>query len=79
MPGPGRAYGPALARAVREARLAETDLDAQVLRILSVLDRLGLVGGEAGGEEAPPQRPTAERRCSIARRAAVGSILLLKN
>ncbi len=78
MPGPGRAYGEALARAVREGRVPESRLDAQVRRILSVLDRLGLVGGE-GDDEMVPGRPRAERRRAVAYRAAAESFVLLKN
>ncbi|HXQ61311.1 MAG TPA: glycoside hydrolase family 3 C-terminal domain-containing protein [Acidimicrobiales bacterium] len=77
MPGPGRAYGPALADAVRGGSVTEAALDDQVVRLLSVYDRLGLLdGGDAG--ETPP-RPEAERRAGVARRAATGSIVLLKN
>jgi beta-glucosidase len=78
MPGPGRAYGEALARAVREGRVPEERLDAQVRRILGLLDRLGLVGDEPG-DGLPPPRPPLERRQAIAYRAAAESFVLLKN
>jgi beta-glucosidase len=78
MPGPGRAYGEALAQAVRAGRIPEARLDAQVRRILSLLDRLGLVGDEPGGG-VDPMRPPTERRRTVAYRAAAESFVLLKN
>ena len=78
MPGPGRAYGAALARAVRDGRVPETRLDAQVRRILGLLDRLDLVGEERG-DGVVPRRPPPERRRSVAYRAAADSFVLLKN
>ncbi len=94
MPGPGRAYGAALAQAVRDGRVPERSLDTQVRRVLSVLDQLGLIGGDrsggttpvgplvrppAGPPVRPPVRPPAERRRSLAYRAAAESFVLLKN
>lgn len=76
MPGPGRAYGPALADAVRDGSVAEGALDDQVGRLLSVYDRLGLLD-QSG--DVPPDRPPAGRRSSVALEAATGSIVLLKN
>jgi beta-glucosidase len=77
MPGPGRAYGAALADAVRRGLVPEEALDAQVGRLLSVYARLGLLDGEGGGE--PPPRPTVSRRMSLAREAAAASMVLLRN
>jgi beta-glucosidase len=82
MPGPGRAYGAALAQAVRDGRIPERSLDTQVRRILSVLDQLGLIGGDRSGGSppvGPPVRPLAEGRRSLAYRAAAESFVLLKN
>jgi beta-glucosidase len=77
MPGPGRAYGPALAEAVRSGAVTEAALDDQLERLLSVYDRLGLLNGE---ETRPtPPRPAPERRAGVARRAATASMVLLKN
>jgi beta-glucosidase len=78
MPGPGRAYGDALARAVREGRIPEGRLDDQVRRILGLMDGLGLVG-DSGGTGPVPPRPSAERRRAVAYRAATESLVLLKN
>jgi beta-glucosidase len=80
MPGPGRAYGPALADAVRNGAVTEGALDEQVSRLLAVYDRLGLLEPTGDGERVePPGRPAAERRTAVAREAATGSIVLLKN
>jgi beta-glucosidase len=78
MPGPGRAYGETLGRAVREGRVPEDRLDAQVGRILGLLDRLELVGEGASDGMSPP-RPSLERRQSVAYQAAAESFVLLKN
>ena len=75
MPAPPRAYGKFLADAVREGRVDELDLDRAVRTLLSTFDRLGALDDE-------PQEPTAidlpEHR-DLARRAAVGSMVLLRN
>ncbi|MGH9016411.1 MAG: beta-glucosidase H [Acidimicrobiales bacterium] len=77
MPGPGRAYGPALAAAVGDGTVAGGDLDAQVSRLLSVYARLGLL--DVTATEPEPARPPATTRASVARRAAAASMVLLSN
>jgi beta-glucosidase len=77
MPGPGRAYGAALADAVRQGSVDEEALDDQVGRLLSVYDRLGLL--DAGGAGEPPPRPAEPRRVAVAREASAASIVLLRN
>ncbi len=76
MPGPGRAYGPALATAVREGRVDERLVDAAVLRLLSVFDRVGALDDDAADEPASEDRP--EHR-ALAREAAVAATVLLSN
>jgi beta-glucosidase len=79
MPGPSRAFGPALAAAVRAGDVAEGVVDAQVTRLLTAFDRIGaLAAGEAEprGEDQPVDRP--EDR-ALARRAATESMVLLAN
>lgn len=75
MPAPPRAYGPMLAQAVREGRVDEHDLNRATRTLLSVFDRLGALDDE-------PIEPIAvdlpEHR-ALARRAAVGGIVLLRN
>jgi beta-glucosidase len=76
MPGPGRAYGPALADAVRHGTVTLAALDEQVGRLLSVYERLGLLDGAA---PVIPPRPDPGRRTTVARSAAVASMVLLQN
>ena len=59
MPGPGRAYGAALADAVRDGSVAAEDLDDQVGRLLAVYERLGIL--DETDEAPPPPRPAAGR------------------
>ncbi len=75
MPAPPRAYGPVLASAVREGRVDENDLNRAARTLLSVFDRLGALDDEP---IEPHAVDLAEHR-ALARRAAVGSIVLLRN
>ncbi|MGH9230252.1 MAG: glycoside hydrolase family 3 protein, partial [Acidimicrobiales bacterium] len=79
MPGPARAFGPALAEAVRAGEVGEHVVDAQVTRLLTVLDRIGALedaGAGPGADERGVDRP--EDR-GLARRAATESMVLLAN
>ena len=76
MPGPGRAFGPALAAAVRAGDVDETLVDAQVTRLLGVFDRLGALDDRGPGDEAALDLP--EHR-AVARKAATESMVLLAN
>src|SRR3954452_23051003 len=76
MPGPARAFGPQLARAVAAGDVPEEQLDAQVRRLLSVFDRLGALHDPPVQEERYDDRP--EHR-ALAREAAAESIVLLRN
>ena len=67
MPGPGRAFGPALAAAVRAGDVDEKLVDAQVTRLLSVFERVGALDDGGPGEETAVDDP-AHR--AVARRAA---------
>jgi beta-glucosidase len=75
MPAPPRGYGKFLAEAVKEGRVDEADLDRAVRTLLSTFERLGALDDE-------PQIPMAidlpEHR-QLARRAAVSSMVLLRN
>ena len=79
MPGPARAFGPALAAAVRAGDVAEGLVDAQVTRLLTALDRIGALGAAerepSGGGHSVDR---AEDR-ALARRAATDSMVLLAN
>ncbi|MCU1640479.1 MAG: glycosyl hydrolase [Nocardia sp.] len=78
MPGPHTVFGPALAQAVRECRVAETTVDDAVRRVLSLAARLGLLDG------AEPLVPAAARPIppdgiETARELASRSMVLLRN
>ena len=74
MPGPPQWFGPALA-AVRAGEVAEAVVDAKVWKVLTLAERTGLFDREPNDEQSI-DRP--EHR-ALARDAAVGSIVLLKN
>ncbi|HET6834015.1 MAG TPA: glycoside hydrolase family 3 C-terminal domain-containing protein [Acidimicrobiales bacterium] len=79
MPGPARAFGPALAAAVRAGDVAEHLVDAQVTRLLTVFDRIGALQDaetETGPDERGVDRPEDRE---LARRAATESMVLLAN
>jgi beta-glucosidase len=76
MPGPARAFGTALADAVRAGEVDEAHVDAQVTRLLTVFDRIGALDDGGPGEEAAVDRPEHRR---TARRAATESMVLLAN
>jgi beta-glucosidase len=76
MPGPGRTLGPALADAVRDGRVDEAVVDAQVRRFLGVLDRIGAF------DDTEVREPTSIDRAdhrALAREAAAASMVLLQN
>jgi beta-glucosidase len=76
MPGTGRAYGPALAAAVRSGQVDEALVDAAALRLLGVFDRIGAL------DDGPPAAPRSEdlpAHRAVAREAAVGATVLLRN
>src|SRR5690606_7868798 len=62
MPGPGRAFGPALAAAVRDGRVDERLVDEQVTRLLTVLDRIGALDDDGPGDEGGEGGPRPSRR-----------------
>jgi beta-glucosidase len=76
MPGPGRFFGPALAEAVREGKVDEALVDAQVRRMLSVWSRIGALDDAPGAEEQSIDLP--EHR-ALARESAAASMVLLSN
>jgi beta-glucosidase len=76
MPGPGRAFGPTLAAAVRAGEVDEALVDAQVTRLLTVFERIGALDDDGPGEERSVD--LAEHR-RVAREATTGSMVLLAN
>jgi beta-glucosidase len=75
MPAPPRGYGKFLAEAVKEGRVDEADLDRAVRTLLSTFERLGALDDEP---QAPMAIDLPEHR-QLARRAAVSSMVLLRN
>lgn len=75
MPAPSRAYGKALAEAVKEGRVDEADLDRAVRTLLSVFDRLGALDDEP----TEPRAVDLPEHRRLARRAAAASMVLLRN
>ena len=78
MPGPARAFGPALAAAVRAGEVAEGMVDAQVTRLLTAFDRIGALGA-AEPEPRGDERVDSPEDRALARRAATESMVLLAN
>ncbi len=76
MPGPGRALGGAVLRAVEEGTVGQADLDAAVRRLLGGLDRAGALGSPVPGHGA---RPTPPEDRAFLRSAAADAIVLLRN
>jgi beta-glucosidase len=76
MPGPGRALGPNVVAAVRDGEVAEADLDAAVFRLLSGLDRIGVLDVPEPAQDL--KAPSAES-LHLLRQAAAESMVLLSN
>lgn len=76
MPGPARAYGPALAEAVRSGELDEKVLDATIERLLGLFDELGALDDSATAASTSEQPRT---HLEVAHEAAISSIVLLHN
>ena len=76
MPGPGRALGSTVATAVRDGAVTETELDAAVLRLLSGLDRIGVLDVPEPDHDLKP--PSADA-VHLLRQAAAESMVLLSN
>jgi beta-glucosidase len=76
MPGPGRAFGPVLAEAVRQGRVKEAWLDAKVHRLLTVFDQIGALDDPGGDAEDATDRPEDRQ---VVRRAAAEATVLLRN
>nr|WP_249420232.1 glycoside hydrolase family 3 C-terminal domain-containing protein [Rhabdothermincola salaria] len=76
MPGPARAYGPALVEAVRGGVVAESDVDAAVTRLLGTLDRVGALDHDPAEQPRSVDDPGHR---AVARQAAIGATVLLRN
>ncbi|MER6275956.1 glycoside hydrolase family 3 C-terminal domain-containing protein [Streptomyces sp900105245] len=76
MPGPGTVYGEALARAVRDGRVAESTVDAAVRRVLLLAARVGVLRGADPVVTEPPAPVDGE---ALAREIARRSFVLVRN
>ncbi|HET7654947.1 MAG TPA: glycoside hydrolase family 3 C-terminal domain-containing protein [Acidimicrobiales bacterium] len=76
MPGPGRAFGPALLAAVKAGDVDESSVDDMVRRLLSTFDRFGILDAPVA-PVAPAGDLTEDR--ALVRRAAIESTVLLRN
>jgi beta-glucosidase len=76
MPGPARAMGEHLRKAVEAGDVDEADVDGAVRRLLSAFDRVGILD-----EPTPPEQPQppADEDVALVRRAAAASTVLLRN
>ena len=77
MPGPDQKWGDDLVAAVRAGRIAESDIDAKVRRLLVLAGRVGALG-----EIAAPVAPASGRAsdaAALAREAAAAASVLVRN
>ncbi|MER5766484.1 glycoside hydrolase family 3 C-terminal domain-containing protein [Streptomyces sp. NPDC001985] len=76
MPGPRTVYGEALAAAVRDGLVQESDVDTAVRRVLLLAARAGLLDGAEPAVTEPPARIDGQ---ALAREIAHRSFVLLRN
>jgi beta-glucosidase len=77
MPGPDQKWARPLVEAVRAGRVAESDLDAKLVRLLRLAERTGALDT---GDESPAARPgRIADAAPVARDAAVAGTVLLQN
>lgn len=79
MPGPPRHYGAKIVDAVKRGELAESAVDACVLRILTLLERAGVLDRPDAGIAAAEKAEDRPEHRAIAREAATEAIVLLRN
>ncbi|MFJ8104934.1 beta-glucosidase [Streptomyces sp. NPDC096132] len=76
MPGPQTVYGEALARAVRDGRLEESEVDEAVRRVLRLAARVGALADAEPAVGEPPAPVDGE---ALAREIARRSFVLVRN
>ena len=76
MPGPGRAFGGALAAAVEEGRVCSAKLDAIAQRLLAVMTSIGARNDQSDGQEFTLDDPEAG---ALAKRASTDAMVLIRN
>ena len=74
MPGPGRAFGPAVATAVQQGQLGEPAVNTAIEQLLEMFDRTAVFETSTGGPTAAVDQP--EDRALLRRAAASASVLL---
>ena len=79
MPGPDEKWGQALVEAVRAGRVAETDIDAKVRRLMLLAARTGRLGGKGTGSSLGPASSSAADAAALAREAAAAAAVLVSN
>jgi beta-glucosidase len=77
MPGPARALGEQVRKAVEAGEVDEGDVDAAVRRLLTGLDRIGALNEPTPAVNAQP--PTEDDVALIRRAAAAASVLLVND
>jgi beta-glucosidase len=75
MPGPARYFGRLLVSAVKHWQIEESEVDQAARRVLALIAR----SGRLDGSPRPPGSLDTDEHRSLARRAALESITLLKN
>lgn len=75
----GRVYATELADAVKAGRISEDTINRSVRRVLEMKARLGLFENPYGDESREAAVTLSDEHRALARRAAAGSIVLLKN
>ncbi|MFC8128312.1 glycoside hydrolase family 3 C-terminal domain-containing protein [Streptomyces sp. NPDC057302] len=76
MPGPQGPWGEALVAAVRGGSVAEEAIDDKVVRLLTLADRVGALGG---GRRLPPRAWPGTTTRGLLRRAVAAGTVLLRN
>lgn len=76
MPGPQTVYGPALAQAVRDGKVAEAKVDDAVRNVLRLAARVGIL---EGAEPVVTELPEAVDGSALAREIARRSFVLVRN
>jgi beta-glucosidase len=79
MPGPPVHLGPTLADAVRAGEVDESVLDGQVRHLLTLMERVGILGGGRAGEAPAEREDDDPERRAVARQVATEGTVLLAN
>jgi beta-glucosidase len=78
MPGPSTWFGPTLAEAVQGGAVSEASLDRKAERILALMARVGILGGDPAAGEPEKEEDDPERR-RVARQVVTEGTVLLRN